>query len=119
MSESRPRRFRRISVVSVVALMVTTVFATAVIASHVFTDVDDSNQFHGSIAWMAENEVTLGCNPPDNDQYCPADNVTRQQMAAFMRRLAQTQGTVGDQVTDPADRSPSTPRRESRWLRSR
>jgi hypothetical protein len=100
MSDSRPRRFRRISVVSVAALMVTTVLSTAVVASHIFTDVPDSNQFHGSISWMSENEVTRGCNPPDNDEYCPKDNVTREQMASFMRRLAQTYGTVGDQVTD-------------------
>ena len=103
MPDPRPRRFRRFSVVSVAALMVTTVIATAVIASNVFTDVPDSNQFHGSISWMSENEVTQGCNPPDNDQYCPTDNVSREQMAAFMRRLAQTQGTVGDEVTDAAD----------------
>lgn len=103
MPDPRPRRFRRFSVVSVAALMVTTVIATAVIASNVFTDVPDTNQFHGSITWMSENEVTRGCNPPDNDQYCPTDNVSREQMASFMRRLAQTQGTVGDEVTDASD----------------
>jgi hypothetical protein len=31
------------------------------------------------------------------------DNVSRQQMAAFMRRLAQTDGSAGAGVTDPAD----------------
>ncbi len=75
----------------------------AVIAAHSFDDVPDSNQFHESIAWMQENGITIGCNPPANTQYCPEDNVSRQQMAAFMRRLAQTDGSAGIGVTDPAD----------------
>lgn len=103
MSEQRPRRMRRVSLMTVVALVLTTVVSTAAIAAHVFTDVPDSNQFHSSIAWLADNDVTLGCNPPDNDQFCPGDDVSREQMAAFMRRLAQTSGTVGDQVTDSSD----------------
>ena len=31
----------------------------------------------------------MGCNPPANTRYCPGDNVTRGQMAAFMKRLAE------------------------------
>lgn len=103
MPQNRPRRMKRMSVVTTLALVLTTGLATAVVASNVFTDVPDSNQFHGSITWMSENEVTRGCNPPDNDEYCPDDNVSREQMAAFMRRLAQTEGAVGDQVTDSSD----------------
>ena len=30
--------------------------------------------------------LTLGCNPPDNANFCPANIVTRQQMAAFLVR---------------------------------
>jgi hypothetical protein len=37
---------------------------------------------------MRDNNVTKGCNPPANDKYCPGTTVTREQMAAFMRRLA-------------------------------
>ena len=103
MSEIRPRRFRRVTVVSVVAVAISTIISTVAIAAHVFTDVPDSNQFHGSISWMAENEVTVGCNPPDNDQFCPDDQVTREQMASFMRRYAQTLGMAADEVTDAAD----------------
>jgi hypothetical protein len=61
----------------------------AVYASHQFTDVPDSNQFHNSIDWMKDNNITVGCNPPANTRYCPSDNVTRGQMAAFMKRLAE------------------------------
>ena len=56
-----------------------------------FTDVPNSNIFHGDISWLADAGVTLGCNPPANDAFCPGDNVTREQMAAFMRRLAVNQ----------------------------
>ncbi|MEA2022738.1 MAG: hypothetical protein U9N79_00455, partial [Actinomycetota bacterium] len=31
---------------------------------------------------------TKGCNPPTNTKFCPSDNVTREQMSAFMHRLA-------------------------------
>lgn len=58
----------------------------AVMAAHVFTDVPESNIFHDDIAWLADAGITRGCNPPDNTEFCPADNVTREQMAAFLRR---------------------------------
>ena len=77
------------------ALVVVTTAAivapVAVGASHVFTDVPDSNTFHDDIAWLADSGVTLGCNPPTNDRFCPDDPVTRAQMSAFMRRLAANQ----------------------------
>lgn len=57
-------------------------------ASHRFVDVPDSNIFHTDIGWLADAGVTLGCNPPANDEFCPSDVVTRSQMSAFMRRLA-------------------------------
>ena len=61
-------------------------------------DVDDSNVFKADIEWMAANGITKGCNPPANDRYCPSVTVTREQMAAFMHRLALSQavdaGTV-------------------------
>lgn len=60
----------------------------AVYASHQFTDVPNTNPFHDDIDWLADAEVTLGCGP---NVYCPKDNVTREQMAAFMRRLAENQ----------------------------
>jgi hypothetical protein len=59
------------------------------------TDVPDTNIFHGDITWLADNDITRGCNPPTNTLFCPKDNVTREQMAAFMRRNAQTFGTAG------------------------
>jgi hypothetical protein len=102
MSE-KPRKARRLSITTVVVLVLTTAVSTAVIAAHNFTDVPDTNTFHEDIEWLAENRVTIGCNPPENTEFCPEENVTREQMSAFMRRLAGTFGTAGTQVTDTSD----------------
>ena len=50
-----------------------------------FTDDDDS-VFEADIEAIAAAGVTLGCNPPINDMYCPDDPVTRAQMASFITR---------------------------------
>lgn len=85
-----PDRKRRLTAF-VVAMAVLIVTPLAVVASDRFTDVPDSNIFHDDIQWLADADVTRGCNPPTNDRFCPEDNVTRQQMAAFMKRLAENQ----------------------------
>ena len=80
-----PKKWARVAmVVTVTALIVAPLTA---IASHTFTDVSDSNTFHADIDWLASAGITKGCNPPTNDQYCPNDDVTRGQMAAFMKRF--------------------------------
>lgn len=52
---------------------------------------DDESQFAGSIEAIAAVGVTLGCNPPDNDQFCPQQTLTRAQMASFMMRAIRLQ----------------------------
>jgi VCBS repeat-containing protein len=52
----------------------------------VLTDINGSI-FKNDIVWLANEGVTKGCNPPVNDEYCPNDNVTRGQMAAFLVRF--------------------------------
>ncbi len=54
--------------------------------SVVFDDVDSSNTFVDDIAALAEAGITKGCNPPQNDRFCPTEVVTRGQMAAFLVR---------------------------------
>ena len=49
-----------------------------------FTDVEDTSPFCGNVTWLKNRGVTLGCAP---GLYCPADFVSRLQMAAFMNRL--------------------------------
>jgi len=50
-----------------------------------FTDIGGSI-FVGDIEAIAAAGITKGCNPPANDRFCPADPVTREQMAAFIYR---------------------------------
>jgi hypothetical protein len=51
------------------------------------TYIDDNNStFEADIEWLGATGVTRGCNPPTNDRFCPNDEVTREQMAAFLFR---------------------------------
>jgi sugar lactone lactonase YvrE len=54
-------------------------------ATDYFTD-DDTSIFENDINALAQAGITLGCNPPANDNYCAEDTFTRGQMAAFWRR---------------------------------
>ena len=55
--------------------------------SDAFVDDDDSI-FQTDIERLAAAGITRGCNPPDNDRFCPGDPVTRGHMAAFLHRAA-------------------------------
>lgn len=49
--------------------------------------VDDAGSIHESdINSIAAAGITLGCNPPANDRFCPARPVTRQEMASLLGR---------------------------------
>jgi hypothetical protein len=73
-----PRRF--LVIAALVALLAV---PTGVFANHLFTDVPNSNTFHGNISALAEAGITSGCSPTT---FCPAEPVTRGQMAAFLQR---------------------------------
>jgi len=47
---------------------------------------DNSSVFEGAIDKLAQAGITVGCNPPLNNRFCPDDLVTRGQMAAFLGR---------------------------------
>ncbi|MGA7271905.1 MAG: S-layer homology domain-containing protein, partial [Acidimicrobiia bacterium] len=83
-----PKRRRSTVLIAAVTAFVIA-FPAAVWGSHQFSDVATSNVFHNAIAWMADNGITVGCNPPANTHYCPNDNLTRGQMASFMKRLSE------------------------------
>ena len=54
--------------------------------------IDDNGNFHeASIEAIAALGITRGCNPPLVDRFCPASNVTRAEMAAFLI------GAIGEQ----------------------
>jgi 5'-nucleotidase len=94
-----PRRFLTIPLVMAVAMVFLAPVAV-IAAGGTFTDDDDS-VFESDIEWMATNGYTSGCNPPDNDEYCPDDPVTRGQMAKFLARaLGLTEGADADLFTD-------------------
>jgi len=57
----------------------------AAYASHVFSDVPDSHFAHAGSAALKGAGITGGCNA-EGTLYCPDDNVTRGQMAAFLHR---------------------------------
>lgn len=82
-------RLRRVPVVGFVLVLALLATPLGVIAADDFEDVPDSNTFHDDISWLAGSGVTRGCNPPANTRFCPSANVTREQMAAFLKRLAE------------------------------
>ena len=96
----RARRWVTLAIAAMLALV-----PVGAWAGHQFTDVPNSNVFHSSIEWLADKGVTVGCNPPANTRFCPEDPVTRQQMAAFLRRL-ETKGVFipGDSTMVPIAR---------------
>lgn len=51
-----------------------------------FTDINGLSEAK-YIQYIKNIGVTQGCNPPSNTLYCPHDNVTREQMASFLKRL--------------------------------
>ncbi|MFP3913725.1 MAG: hypothetical protein ACLFWM_02540, partial [Actinomycetota bacterium] len=81
--------------VAVLAALITAPLTVA--ATDTFVDVSDSNPHHDDVAWLADTGVTRGCNPPANTEYCPGEPVLRQQMASFLKRLAE--GEIVDAAT--------------------
>jgi hypothetical protein len=54
--------------------------------SHDFFTDDGGNPFETSINKLASSGITVGCNPPANDQFCPDRQLTRAEMATFFVR---------------------------------
>ena len=77
------RRTVRLALAFAVVLAVLAPVAV-IAAGGTFVD-DDNSIFEAEIEWMAANGITSACGP---DTYCPNSNVTRGEMAAFMKRLA-------------------------------
>ena len=62
---------------------------------------DDASIFDGDIDAIADLGIVRGCNPPDNDRYCPDDPLTRGQIATFLWRLAGKPAAFAEGVTLP------------------
>ena len=65
-----------------------------------FTDVSSNATHATGIEWIAEQEITRGCNPPVNDRFCPRREVTRDQMAAFLSRTLELSDASGGGFAD-------------------
>lgn len=65
---------------------------------------DDTGSIHeADINALAEAGITVGCNPPVNDRFCPSQSVTRGEMASFLARgLGYTEGPDNDFFSDDA-----------------
>jgi hypothetical protein len=63
---------------------------------------DTAGSVHAAdIEALAAAGITIGCNPPVNDEFCPTDPVTRGQMAAFLvRALGLSGDTDGSRFSD-------------------
>jgi hypothetical protein len=66
------------------------------------TFYDDDGSIHEpNIESIAAAGITKGCNPPDNNRFCPHDSITRGQMAAFLvRALGLTDNGGGNKFHD-------------------
>jgi len=91
----RQRRWRRWAALPI-ALALLIAPLSVVVASHMFPDVPDSDPHHTTISRIATAGITAGCGGTAN--YCPADPVTRAQMATFLHRglgrVAADEGSV-------------------------
>ena len=64
-----------------------------------FTDIGGSAH-RDNIESIAQAKITLGCNPPANDRFCPRRAVTRAQMARFLARALRLPAAARDRFTD-------------------
>jgi hypothetical protein len=62
---------------------------------------DDEGSVHeANIDIMYGQGITRGCNPPENDKFCPTRQITRGEIAAFLRRLLNLDAVGTDYYTD-------------------
>lgn len=61
---------------------------------------DDSSVHEANIEENARRRWTRGCNPPINDEFCPRDDVSRGQIAAFFVRALALPPTSTDYFVD-------------------
>ena len=61
---------------------------------------DDGSTHEANINKIAAAGITVGCNPPDSNRYCPLEPVTRAQMASFLARALDLPDTDTDYFVD-------------------
>lgn len=83
-----PQIRRRLALPAVLAVLIALPAGIMVAGTQTFTDVPPSHPFYADIEALAASGVTSGCTATT---YCPNNNVTRAQMAAFLNRLGALQ----------------------------
>jgi len=63
-------------------------------------DDDDGHVLEGAINRIAEAGITVGCNPPDNNNFCPDRNLTRAETAGLLARALDIPATATDHFDD-------------------
>ena len=61
---------------------------------------DNGTTFESDINKLAASGITKGCNPPNNDMFCPDQTVSRGAMAAFLARAFNLSSGGGDPFID-------------------
>jgi len=65
---------------------------------------DDEGSVHeANIDILYGEGITRGCNPPENDKFCPTRQITRGEIAAFLRRLLALDAVGTDYFADDAE----------------
>ena len=64
---------------------------------------DDDSVHQDNIDKIYAAGITVGCNPPYNNQFCPNQSITRGQMAAFIARALGLTEVSGEAVFDDLD----------------
>ena len=73
--------------------------------THYFSDVPKDSTHVRDVNALRAAGITMGCNPPANDRFCPKDPVKRDQMAAFMSRALDLKLPTTSTFTDVRDGS--------------
>jgi len=92
-SRARLPRVQRSTLVLLLAVAALA-FPLGVLANHQFSDVPTAASYHDDVEALVNAGITSGCTA---STYCPAQAVTRAQMAQFLNRLGSLDGN-----TDPS-----------------
>ncbi len=81
------------------ALVLATLPIAALAPGGTFVD-DDGSVHEGGIEAIAAAGITVGCNPPFNDRFCPDRLITRAEMATMIARAMSLPPTKTDHFID-------------------
>src|SRR5690349_12686619 len=84
----RPANVLARAVATAALAMLFALVPLSIFAAGPFIDLDPASPHNDNIEAIRQAGITKGCNPPDFTQYCPKDNVTREEMASFLARTA-------------------------------